>query len=157
ARPPPSPPPPRATPAAVAPSCPEARTGPAAPQPERSSRMSPGTAYLAGVNYLAGNPVDGRDTRLVRWRDEFYEWSRGRYRPVSDRSVQDGLARWLARNPGARTTSSQQVRPVTAWYLRDAMLAVHAEAAIPDEIEPGSWIDAPPEGAVGPCLATPGG
>jgi P4 family phage/plasmid primase-like protien len=94
---------------------------------------------------------------MVRWRGQFYERRGPCYQPISEDAVQTSLTRWLARNPTIRTELSGKIRPISTQLLRDAMLAVRSETAISDGVAPGSWVKAPPAGAVGPYLATPEG
>jgi P4 family phage/plasmid primase-like protien len=93
---------------------------------------------------------------IVRWSGRFYQWSGACYCPVTDEAVEAAVTQWLARTASARL-EADRIRPITTWLLRDTMLAIRSEAAIPDSVTPGTWIKGRPEGVVGPFLATPGG
>jgi P4 family phage/plasmid primase-like protien len=119
--------------------------------------MAQGVAYRAGMIYLAGGLPDQPAQNLVRWGGQFFRWSCPRYRQVTEEEVRADVTRWLARNPGVRTGADGKEKPVTAALVRDAMVAVYAETAIPDAVQPGTWLGEVPSGAIGPYLATPAG
>jgi P4 family phage/plasmid primase-like protien len=119
--------------------------------------MSQGIAYQSGLKFLASSVPGANTPEIVRWRGQYYQWAGACYEPVTDEAQKAALTKWLAANPGARTGPKGKVYPVTTALIRDAMLAVLSEVAIPDDLAPGSWIKGPPDGAVGPFLATPCG
>lgn len=118
--------------------------------------MSQGMTYAAGLSFLAGNLPGSDAPRVKRWHGHFYLWTGTHYRSATDEEVKEFVSRWLARNPGVRTHGNV-VHEVNENLVRDVMLAVRSEAEIGAGVEPGTWIGGPPQGAVGPFLATPGG
>jgi putative DNA primase/helicase len=120
--------------------------------------MSQGIDYEAGARYLI-DEVPGQPAReLIHWRGAFYRYERGAYRPVTDGVVEIDYTRWVARNPGARQDpGSGKISAVTNAFVKNSMLAIRAEAAAPDDLEPGEWIQKTPPDSVGPFLSTAGG
>jgi putative DNA primase/helicase len=119
------------------------------PQNGKEAAMSVGLAYQFALLFLDCNVPSCVTPKLARWRGHFYEWDGASYRLVADEVVEGMLTRWLARNAAAP--------PLTKAFLGDALLAVRSETTVPDDVLPGTWLKAPPAGAVGPYQATPGG
>jgi putative DNA primase/helicase len=111
--------------------------------------MSIGPAYRYALLFLDCKVPSCVTPKLARWRGHFHAWDGASYRLVADEAVEGMLTRWLARNAAAP--------PLTKAFLGDVLLAVRSETTVPDDVLPGSWLKAPPAGAVGPHLATPGG
>jgi putative DNA primase/helicase len=114
-------------------------------------------AYRAGLTFLAGGLPGQAPQHLARWNGNFYRWTGSHYRPCADEDVKASVTRWLARHSAVRARGPDQVQEVTEPFVRDVMLAVRTETEIGADVQPGSWLDGPPEGAVGPFLATPTG
>jgi P4 family phage/plasmid primase-like protien len=118
--------------------------------------MSYGLAYNAALSFLTESSSVTATPETIRWRKRFFQHDGVCYHPVTDELVESAIAKWLARNPDARTEKGK-LQPVTINLVRNAMLAVRSETSISDETALNSWLKAPPAGAIGPFLATPGG